>query len=473
MEIVLHIGTDKTGSTSIQKAAFANREWLAGHSIYLPATGSDHGKDKPGGKGHESRLRQLDAEKLRGLAGELRQAADQGYHRALLSWEGMGSRQFGRREIRSLQAALDGFEITVLVYLREQAEIIQSGILQRVKQNTSTLEISAVESPRSPAEKLRSLVALRNPNRNYYRLLRRWQRGIPRATFSVRIFEQAQLRDGDLIGDFLAQIGVARDEGFVEAGKIYNPSLDVEGALVLESLRRDHPEAYDMETFLDITQSVINLEGTSTRYFLSEKAVAGIRSYFRRSNLRLAREFMAGGSYPFRTLRDCWRHEGLAGIESRAAVLLGKVEKLRQVPTLMGQTEGEAIASEVELCAGWARPVSWGVWSIGTTSRIRFRVYRHRLLQEEGALRLHIDGRYYGDNTKTRVSINGTDYGELALVAGSGTMEIPVAALQNNEVIEIVLVHQQPISPAELEGKSDKRALAFGIEKLAYSRVGL
>ncbi len=467
MQIVLHIGTDKTGSTSIQNNVFANREWLSGHSIYLPTSGTGRGK------GHEGLLGDLDAHKLEKLVAELRLASERGYQRALLSWEGMGSYRFSRQQVPKLARALGDFEIRIIVYLREQADIIQSGQLQLVKQDLSKLDIGAIEQPRGPVERIRAWVALRNRNRNYHRLLRRWQRGFPRAIFSLRIFERSQLYRGDAVEDFLSQLGVVRDESFVDARKDYNPSLDVEGALVLESLRKGHGGSADPKILLDVTQSVVSQEGTSTKYFLSEKTVVSIRKYFHHSNLKLASKFMPGGAYPFAVHSPCWRSDSMALIESRALALLAKVEALRRVPTLMGEATGEAIGSKVDLYSGWGRAASWGVWSTDRESRIRFRLYRHRLIQEVGCVRLRIEGRYYGNNAKTRVEVNGVDFGALALRPGGGNIELPVDALQDNEILEVVLRHEQPVSPAALEGKSDKRTLAFGIERLACSLVRL
>jgi hypothetical protein len=38
MEIILHLGTDKTGSTTLQSTLYANRDWLLARSLYVPKT---------------------------------------------------------------------------------------------------------------------------------------------------------------------------------------------------------------------------------------------------------------------------------------------------------------------------------------------------------------------------------------------------------------------------------------------------
>jgi LysM repeat protein len=65
VRVVLHIGTDKTGSTSIQNTVFLNRKWLLAHSIYVPETGLGEGN------GHAGLLRQMEDGALAQLAAEL------------------------------------------------------------------------------------------------------------------------------------------------------------------------------------------------------------------------------------------------------------------------------------------------------------------------------------------------------------------------------------------------------------------
>ena len=115
MQVILHIGTDKTGSTSIQHTAFLNRDWLLSHSIYVPKTGLG------ANNGHADLLQIIDSQQLAELGEELRAACEDGYQKVLLSWEGMGSYKFGNAKISGLLSVLEDYQIHILVYLREQA----------------------------------------------------------------------------------------------------------------------------------------------------------------------------------------------------------------------------------------------------------------------------------------------------------------------------------------------------------------
>jgi hypothetical protein len=462
VQVILHIGTDKTGSTSIQKTVFLNRDWLLSHSIYVPKIGL--GEDN----GHAELLTNLDPEKLEELGKELHRASEEGYQKALLSWEGMGSSKFGKAKIFRLLSVLNNAQIHILVYLREQAEIIQSGHLQWVKQGHKYfIEIKSIEEPETLLERIRSFIFLRSRHRNYYRLLRRWEKSSPNTIFSVRIFNKSKLKGEDVVTDFLDQLDLSRDKYFVPAKDYYNQSLDVESALLIESFHDVPSRTVDIDVLIDVAQSVINAKGRSTKYFLGEKSVRKIRSHFQKSNLKIARHYMGVESGPFE-LSDCWRNESLSSIEDRGQGLLKQIEEVSRIPTLKKLAIGGNIASMVDLYEGWSEPGKSRAWSLGAVSKIRFRVFGRRLLQEVSSVRLVIEGRYYGNNKETNVIINGIDFGSQELLRGNSKLVIPIDALLPNELVEITLQHQHPTSPSDFEGKKDNRPLAYAVEKIGY-----
>ena len=118
MKLVLHIGFAKTGTTAVQKHVYDNRQWLLERRIYVPQTGL--GRDN----GHARLLGALDRAELAALAAELQAARAAGHHSAFISWEGMG--YYGARDIRRLIQGLRWDDVHVLVYLREQADFVQS-----------------------------------------------------------------------------------------------------------------------------------------------------------------------------------------------------------------------------------------------------------------------------------------------------------------------------------------------------------
>ncbi len=458
MRVVLHIGTDKTGSTSIQRHLTVNLDWFQANSIFIPATGFGLGN------GHGALLERLHDDELDKLAKELEAAADSGFRSAVLSWEGMNF--YPAKKIRRLQTILEKYSVSVLVYVREQAEIIQSGFLQQLKSNSNRTRLTAWDHPRTLTERMISKRACFTPSRDYYRLLQRWQGIFPEAVFLVATFDKKLLLNGDVVDDFLAQLGVAPDAAFERVSIDGNLSLDVETGLVVESWQADALPHETLLRLVDIAYSIISREGSATRYFLGKETVKSIRRHFRSSNKRLARDYMENCAYPFPNEKNCWREESFAAIEARADNFSRKVDEIDKTPTLVRTTDGAHISSAIELCRGWCAQVAWGVWSQGKTSVLRFRLAHRRMPPNCTGVRIVIWGRYYGDNRETSVTVNGKDYGRQRLARGHRGLELPIDLLLAYENIEIMLQHQRPVSPRDFQGGDDSRPIAFGLVKL-------
>lgn len=463
MQIILHIGTDKTGSTAIQNTLSQNRPWFLSHSVYIPNTGFGRAN------GHALLLNKLDPAELQSLAVELKEAEQTGYRAALLSWEGMN--KFKPSQIRLLHKALPSFPIRVLVYLREQAEVLQSGHLQWVKMEATARSIRALAQPNNFLERVAASLFLRHPGRNYFKILSHWQKCIPDASFAVRVFDKNKLLQGDIVTDFLGQLELKPDKAINLELKITNPSVDVEGALLIQSWRKDPEASAHIEALIDVTQSVISVEGMSNKYFLDQDAVQTIRANFRASNEKLAKHFMGSAAYPFSEDSQCWRTVDFPCIQARQAELLAKVNVVNEVPTLDGIAHGGEMWSQTDLSEGWSKPEDWGAWSVREQSKIRFRLFSRRIIGEVDALRIKVFGRYYGDNESTEVVINDINFGWQDLSLATTEFVIPLGALGPYESIEIALQHQNANSPFELEGKKDNRPLAFAMTAVGYTLI--
>lgn len=103
------------------------------------------------------------------------------------------------------------------------------------------------------------------------------------------------------------------------------------------------------------------------------------------------------------------------------------------------------------LGGGWSGIEPDGVWTDGARSVLRLTLPPGR-----SALRIALDGHYYGDVRASRVTINGAALGRIAL--GPGPIEVPAAARAGGE-IEIVLEHPD-LAPAP-PGAADRRVIAF------------
>lgn len=462
MRILLHIGTDKTGSTAIQQHIALNQEWLASHSVFLPLP-ELHG----GNAQADALLNGFPPDRVSQLVKELAAAEQRGLQVAILSWEGMN--YYSAAEIKQLGSILSGHELVVLVYLREQADIIQTGLLQQHKSLTARLTVAAVGSPTSLPERNRVQRFLRSATRDYSRLLRRWKQALPEARLLARIYDRELLVNHNVVDDFIEQLGLQVDHSFKRSSVDLNVSLDVESALLINRWQHSGLPADDMQRKVDIALSLIASEGGGSKYFLREEDVAFIRRHFRSSNKKLARYFPDGHSYLFPHERDCWRGGDYKTIVERVDQRDHRITQIDETPTLSPLKKGPDIPSKALLNKGWQGQEKWGVWSKGASSGIRFRVWQRQIKLNSIGIRVFIRGRYYGDNKSTRVEINGHSYGEQTLDRLHPGLVLPSDWLLPFEIVDIRLNHKHPVSPREFEGRpEDNRLIAFGVRAVGY-----
>lgn len=467
MNIVLHIGTDKTGSTAIQHSLWRNREWLQANGIFLPSTG--FGWDN----GHAALLQDLDQVGLEALSAELLDAKAAGFTTAILSWEGMcrySDAQI-KRLLDLLGDQLPNEPVTILVYLREQGQIMQSAHVQWIQMSDSAISIQTLADARNPFEWITRSLFLRHPRRNYFKLLSRWKKIRSELRFNIRVFDKNSLVEGDVISDFITQVGLTLDGSFATTSNNTNPSLAVETALLLERWKNNPGTQSDIPAAIDLAQLIIEIEGPSSKYFLSKASVDKIRRNFRSSNERLASLVSDASQTPIFTMENCWRTEIFTQTQRRANRLQERLDEESVLPTLAGTATGASLATELSLGTGWSSVEDWGVWSMGNESTISLRVLNGALAGDVQQITLLLRGRYYASNTTTELTLNGKSYGKLKLDDEQGAITLQIADLLPLNRIDITLSHEAPVSPMSRGEGEDERTLAFALTEMGYEPV--
>ncbi|MEH6592616.1 MAG: hypothetical protein V7746_20285 [Halioglobus sp.] len=454
MKIVLHIGVDKTGSTAIQQHLILNRAWLQQRSVYVPEIGFGVSN------GHSALLSRLDEEQLAALQAEIEGAASAGYDVLLLSWEGMNF--YTSAQIRSLAAVLGDFPCDVLVYLREQADLVQTGFLQQLKSNSNKRSLRLFESPRMGPEWLLSRRMKFPPTRDYYQLLTRWQQAIPQASFQIRFFDRAELLNEDIVEDFLLQLGVELDGDFRRRSDASNISLDVEAGILIDRCQREGKSHNDILRRVDVAISNIALCGPGSKYFLSEKTVNSIRGHYQKSNQALAGAFLGSDKPLFSHPRNCWRSDSWGELERAADVLDDELVAIEQTPTLNNAGAVDEVLPDIALVSGWHARDHRGAWSQGRHSVIRFRVWRRRIGPTCTGIVIMLQGRYADGNNVSTVSINGRSFPDASLAGRACRFEMPLETLLANEAVEITLTHTNPVTTGQ--GVD----VALGLERVRY-----
>jgi hypothetical protein len=228
---VLHLGTEKTGSTSLQRFLALNREQLLEQGVFVPV--SLVPPDAAGGLNHSdlvalaladwrlddtlrrargiadaAGLARFRAGSTAALAAEL-STSPMDCATLLLSSEHCHSRMLLLHEIAALQGFLapwvERFEL--IVYLRPQHELALSQAAMRL------LDGDAAAPPLSAAAK-------ENPAYfDYARLLARWAAIFGRGALRPVPYTPADLGGGDVIDDFATRAGL-NIAGFARPGRL-------------------------------------------------------------------------------------------------------------------------------------------------------------------------------------------------------------------------------------------------------------
>ena len=275
--IFLHVGVEKTGTTTLQVAMAINRPLLRQCGYAIPTGLPDFPCHHIGlalcaaNPDAVPELRQVarltsDAAYCTFLenypmqiAGEL---AESGCQTAILSNEHCSSRLSTATEIAKLHEIIGrlAHEYRVIIYLRRQDDLVASHYSTAVRSGTS-----AEFNLPSEAGWL-----------NYLDLLEIWAQVFGEENLAVRIFEPQQLKDGDLLSDLFSIVGFARQDELLRP-EHQNRSFDV---YTVEFLRRfNAPLSTNAEGGLDPVRGDIDkaLGAITTRECFAAKRASGNR----------------------------------------------------------------------------------------------------------------------------------------------------------------------------------------------------
>lgn len=256
MDLVLHIGTGKTGTSSIQAFLRQNRAALADLGYLYPRS--------PGRRRHarlslfcmpDERYDRSPAWKPERWSSpaEFREAFrrrlfkeidESGLSRVLLSDEGLyGSPDEALRRLRRLTDHLAA-SLRLVVYLRRQDDHLVSRYQQVVKTGeTRRLGVAGHAASGEPTAPWMDRQGA--GTYDYCARLQTWQQVLEPSAFVVRRFERGSFTAGSIYQDFLEAAGIDARAENLDQVETANESLDAEAVELLRILnmsRREHTE---------------------------------------------------------------------------------------------------------------------------------------------------------------------------------------------------------------------------------------
>jgi len=216
--LFLHIGLQKTGTTTIQNCLTQNRLLLADNGFVFP----DPAKTRIGlddrNHGHLSLCltgywRDTPYKLSREEAwGELRDLYFKSDVKILVSHEGLSTPQI-IPHLQFISEMLRGVNTKVIIYLRRQDVFAQSVYKERLKANGKYGFQKSYEQG-----EYRQLLDFRS-------ILQAWQRCVGKDNIVVRLFEKSQMINEDVLDDFLHVTGVEGVPGLELPSRHANPMM--------------------------------------------------------------------------------------------------------------------------------------------------------------------------------------------------------------------------------------------------------
>jgi hypothetical protein len=297
VDLYLHIGTEKTGTTSIQRFLKANRELLGRNGILYPAAPGEQNhlgltvaalEDKKTGplrKIFEVRtreeLRKFREALTRDLAEELKVRP---YTKAVMSGEHCSSRLVSDSEVERLKGMLSPLfdRIFIVIYIRRQDDYLLSTYSTTIKSGrTRPLVVPTGKRVQTRYD--------------HWQLISRWARAFGKESILCRKYEKPSLKGGDVILDFLDATHIDQNLPF-ERPESLNESLD---ANTLEFLRlfNKHVPRFVANELNKARDNVVPLLGEISKgplATLSEEDLKRFMSQFLDSNRQVAIEYFGG-----------------------------------------------------------------------------------------------------------------------------------------------------------------------------------
>jgi hypothetical protein len=297
VDLYLHIGTEKTGTTSVQKFFRHNRELLAANGIVYPeapgrqnhmglaASAQDIDKRGPLRKSlgirNEAEVRKFRDDMLAGLTQEF---AARPYKLAFMSGEHCSSRLIEDGEVQWLKDQLDRFfdKIHILIYIRRQDDYLLSTYSTSVKSgSTNPLRIP----PERAIEQ----------RYDHWAVLSRWARVFGRDRVICRKFERSNLKSGDIVDDVLDVVGIDPALGF-ERPEDVNEALDAETLEFLRLFNKFVPrfEGREINPARDNIVPLLSRHSNGPLITMDEGELDRFMALFDESNRKVAEEYFGG-----------------------------------------------------------------------------------------------------------------------------------------------------------------------------------
>ena len=299
--LYIHIGTPKTGTTSIQNFCGLNREKLKEQGVLYPIMNYHYERKSVNRNGHfligtikENGTRNKEKEK-QVFNSEMQYIVDcfKDYDTILISdesiWWATSTRRKGLWKDLKKHSEQHNYQIKVIVYLRRQDQFMMSRYNQKLKTDF-------IASTQSFDEYFADMNGRFKCVMDYCERIDNIAKSISKENVIVKRFDRNYFYNGDLNQDFLHILGVKVDDSFQQLKETANTGISVQSGEIKRVLNRLKPitmaENNKLLKILNECEEVLPESNTS---LMSTDEVKNFMEQFVDSNESIVDEYIGDG----------------------------------------------------------------------------------------------------------------------------------------------------------------------------------
>lgn len=326
MKLIIHIGTEKTGTTTIQSFLKANSKLLSDNSIFIPPTvlfGDNKAYSIPFQKRvnvetlnwFQSKDRDDLAQKKVVVVSHIQnifQRAKEKYRCCIISSEHFSSRLTDKSEIKNAIDFYSQFysEIEVIIYIRNQYFFAVSSYSESIKWKGF-----------ASFQDYLGQIDQNNPFWNSHLLIENWKQVVGET--KVKVAKYKEEKEFDVITDFLKLANIDIENMKFSYPAISNKSLKYFGVCLLRLWNEEHNRKpkKNYSATLNYLKQMLSLcdEGDLKRVYYDQ--CGEVKQFSRDINDKLKRDFNIDLNPEFNLIHDKLESDELKNIEKKADYL--------------------------------------------------------------------------------------------------------------------------------------------------------
>jgi len=478
-KLFIHIGTEKTGTTTLQKFLLLNRELLKENNFYIPEVYYD-------GLNHRyitsfcqkkiddfllklnifnEKQKKLFVEKTKKLFYEEFSKLSNDVN-VIISSEHFHSRYKTVEEIKCIKNLFKDLfdEINIVVYLRNQVDMLQSYYSTALKGGMYYKSIDDFIN-----QELKG-------NRNYYdynNLLSLWSVVFGEENLKVRIVDKKEFIDNNLINDFLYTISPTLYENIKNIYKIpsnLNESINNEGELLLKLINKNLKfKNLDMNSYLEDINRRVSNNCKGKLHLLDKNMATIIINEFKESNEMVRKKYFKDKENLFEI--DLNKYKKIEPnipkcvVKSFEDLILEYKKIIVKNAELFDNVKHE----KVLFLDGWYNKEKWGIWAKGDEVSKLLILLPKKLYEFTNGLKIKFKLKKSNPDLKVYPIYNNKKY-ELK----KNEYELILSKEELNKKgghLFIEFKHENAKSPKELGINKDTRILGVGIEDISFEEI--